>query len=88
MFRRTIVVAASAAALAALLAPAALAHNGEVHPPPAAPTSARVGVLIADHGEPPEYNADTYESSGSSSATCSTWGSCRPGCVSSTPAPC
>jgi hypothetical protein len=43
-------------------APMAQAHNGEVHPPPAAPAAPRVGVLIADHGEPPVYNADTYES--------------------------
>lgn len=42
--------------------PTAGAHNGEVHPPPVPPSGPRVGVLLADHGEPPEYNADTYES--------------------------
>jgi hypothetical protein len=45
-----------------LSVPVAEGHNGEVHPPAVAPASGRVGVLLADHGEPPVYNADTYES--------------------------
>lgn len=40
----------------------AVAHNGEVHPPPVPPAGGRIGVLLADHGEPPEYDANTYES--------------------------
>lgn len=48
-------------AVVVLAAPAA-AHNGEVHPPPVPPAGQRIGVLLADHGEPPEYNEDTYES--------------------------
>src|SRR5688572_4607340 len=48
--------------IASIAVPTAAAHNGEVHPPPVAPAGERIGVLLADHGEPPEYNADTYES--------------------------
>jgi hypothetical protein len=53
---------AAAAAIALLAAPAVSAHNGEVHPPPVPPPGGRTGVLLADHGEPPEYSAETYES--------------------------
>jgi hypothetical protein len=59
--RRARLITAVVATLA-LSAPLAVAHEGEVHPPPAPTAAPRVGVLIADHGEPPEYNADTYES--------------------------
>lgn len=50
---------ATAAALALVLAAAGAA------PAAAAPQGGRepvVGVLLVDHGEPPEYNEDTYES--------------------------
>lgn len=47
-------MAAVVAVVAALAGAPVAAHD---RGGPAAP---RVGVLIADHGEPPEYNADTY----------------------------
>jgi hypothetical protein len=48
------------------VAAAATAQADDAHhsPPPAAGTApeGRIGVLLADHGEPPEYNEWTYES--------------------------
>jgi len=45
-------------------APGALAQDGHEHPAGNGDGGGvgRTGVLIVDHGEPPEYNADTYES--------------------------
>lgn len=48
----------AAVALVAALGVPAAAHPGR----PSEGTTPRVGVLVADHGEPPEYNADTYYS--------------------------
>lgn len=62
LLRRTCLVVAIGALYGAFFAPIARAHNGEVHPPQAPNSGRRTGVLIADHGEPPEYNAHTYES--------------------------
>lgn len=60
---KSLLAALALAAVVVTGAPLARAHNGEVHPPPAAPVGdGRIGVLLADHGEPPEYNADTYGS--------------------------
>jgi len=58
--RLTVISLVVVLAAGALAAPAVRAHGDEVHatPPPGGP----VGVLLADHGEPPVYNADTYES--------------------------
>lgn len=57
---RKLVVTAVALACVLMAAPVA-ADDG--HEPPTGPgPDARVGVLLADHGEPPEYNAWTYES--------------------------
>ena len=64
--RLAAIVLAAVTALGAVAIPAVQAqeaHDG--HPPStaaAAPPGGRVGVLLADHGEPPEYNAWTYES--------------------------
>jgi hypothetical protein len=57
-----IVVLCLAGALAS--APGAGAHHQPHHPPGdgGGGQQGRTGVLIVDHGEPPEYNADTYES--------------------------
>jgi hypothetical protein len=55
-------------AIAALaMARPVFAQGGHDHPPGHDPGGGsapvgRTGVLIVDHGEPPEYNADTYES--------------------------
>jgi len=45
-------------------APSASAQDGHDHGGTAgtAGTGARIGLLVADHGEPPEYNDDTYYS--------------------------
>lgn len=48
----------SAALLAAVLV---LIGPGPVVTEGAQAGPRKVGLLIADHGEPPEYNADTYE---------------------------
>lgn len=45
-----------------LAAPAVRAEGGHHHDDGGSPEGGRVGVLLADHGEPPEYNAWTYES--------------------------
>lgn len=55
--RRAALTLAAVVLLTSVAVPA-VAHPGR-HDPEATP---RVGVLIADHGEPPEYNADTYYS--------------------------
>ena len=60
--RRSTLVALAIAVLLSIAAPAALGHEGVVHPPPVPSTSPRVGLLLADHGEPPTYDANTYES--------------------------
>ncbi len=56
---RALVLAATSLAL---LAPAdsALAQPGHHVPPRSGPAGERLGLLIADHGEPPEYNELTY----------------------------
>lgn len=63
MLIRTLPCRLAAIVLASLyLAPAAGAQSGGGHehhdhaPAPPAKTGARVGLLLADHGEPPEYN--------------------------------
>jgi hypothetical protein len=43
-------------------APAAAQHEGHGQAPAPTAGTGRVGLLIADHGEPPVYNRDTYES--------------------------
>src|SRR5687768_6548080 len=63
---RGLVVAAVAAAMAAVAAPAAAqdhdhGDHGD-HPEQGKRSKGKIGVLIADHGEPPVYNADTYHS--------------------------
>src|SRR5688500_2515827 len=37
-------------------------HDGHTGAPPGSAGAGKVGVLLADHGEPPEYNEWTYES--------------------------
>ena len=57
-------IALVAAALLVAVAPGARAQDGHDHGHGDTPAAedARVGLLLADHGEPPEYNEDTYYS--------------------------
>lgn len=57
----TLLVATASAALMAAPARAQDGHDDSHGSQPAA-KGARVGLLLADHGEPPEYNEDTYYS--------------------------
>lgn len=61
MFRRLLILAVSILGTANA-APVAGAHDIEESRQVGLLAGSRVGVLIADHGEPPVYNADTYES--------------------------
>ena len=55
-------VVAITLSLALLFESAAQAQTHEHHGAEAPAIAGRTGVLLADHGEPPEYNAWTYES--------------------------
>jgi hypothetical protein len=57
---RSIVLVVSAAALALAAPTTALSQPRHHEPAPAPAAGERVGLLIADHGEPPEYNELTY----------------------------
>ena len=62
--RRPAIIVLTALASLALAAAPARAQDGHDHGHGQTPVakSARVGLLLADHGEPPEYNSDTYYS--------------------------
>jgi hypothetical protein len=60
MFRSIVVVLSAAVLAAAGPAVTASAQPGHHEPPSPAPGGDRIGLLIADHGEPPEYNELTY----------------------------
>ena len=63
MSARAVVLLATAMSVLSATGAAAAESGHEHHAPPAgngAPAGGRVGLLLADHGEPPEYNADTY----------------------------
>ncbi|HEX2085181.1 MAG TPA: plastocyanin/azurin family copper-binding protein [Solirubrobacteraceae bacterium] len=51
---------ATLGAVAALTPPAAAAQEHHGHAPAGAAPSGRVGLLLADHGEPPVYDETTY----------------------------
>lgn len=52
----------AAVGLACVLGAAPVAADEDHRPPTGPASTGRVGVLLADHGEPPEYNEWTYES--------------------------
>jgi hypothetical protein len=64
--RRAVRLLPRAACLAVIVTlvmiPAGRADEDHAHQPATQPVEGRVGVLVADHGEPPEYNQWTYES--------------------------
>lgn len=57
--RRALLIIASVLACTTPAGAAEPAHDHDATPAPV-PAGARVGLLLADHGEPPVYNADTY----------------------------